>query len=161
MKQLTYLLLLNILVITFTTLFSCNKKINDISFSLYYWKNNVNLTEKQKHIINSNSIEYIYIKICDFKWNKSTQTIETPSISNIIKSNKKITPVFFIENKIFEMKSGKEFYDFFQKKIKNFSYLKDITNIQIDCDWTIETKENYFSFLKYLNNITDLSLIHI
>ena len=150
MLQLNIKSLLKISTIIFAALLSCNQPIKDIKFSLYYWKNNAHLTEEQKHIMNNSSIENIYLKICDFKWSEKTKKIETPSISNIIESNKNIKPVFFIENKVFEVKSGKEFYDFFQKKIKDFHYLKDIKNIQIDCDWTIETKDHYFSFLKYL-----------
>ncbi|MAZ58683.1 MAG: hypothetical protein CMP56_04700 [Flavobacteriales bacterium] len=160
MRKLTYLALLNILIII-TTLCSCNKPIQDISFSVYYWKNNAYLTQKQKEILNTSSIKCIYLKICDFKWSESTKKIETPSISNIIESNKHIIPVFFIENKVFKMKNGKEFYEFFQQKIKDFEYLKDVKNIQIDCDWTIETQNNYFSFLKYLKQngyLTEVTL---
>ena len=151
MRRLTYLKLLSIFMIILTA-FSCNKPIKDINFSVYYWKNNTNLTEKQKEIIKTGSIKNIYLKICDFKWSESKNKIETPSISNIIATNKQITPVFFIENQVFKIKNGREFYDFFEQKIKGFEYLKDIKNIQIDCDWTLETKDHYFSFLKYLKN---------
>ena len=131
---------------------SCNRKVNHVEFSLYYWKNNASLTEKQNKILNSNQFKYIYIKICDFKWSESKQKIETPTISNIIDTKKDIIPVFFIENKVFKKMNGNDFFVVFEKKIKNLPYLKDKKRIQIDCDWTIQTKENYFIFLKKLQH---------
>ena len=131
-------------------LLSCNKSVKDVNFSLYYWKNNALLTESQKNIIDTNPIQKIYLKICDFKWSESQQKIETPSISQNIKSSKVIVPVFFIENKVFDNKNGKEFYDFFKETIKDFDYISEAKNIQIDCDWTVQTKNNYFNFLENL-----------
>lgn len=95
------------------------------------------------------------MKICDFKWSELNQKVETPAISKNLTIEKKTIPVFFIENKIFELFDGEDFYEIFTQKLKQFvkdELLNNPKRIQIDCDWTLNTKKNYFHFLTLLKD---------
>ena len=67
------------------------------------------------------------MKICDFKWSELNQKVETPAISKNLTIEKKTIPVFFIENKIFELFDGEDFYEIFTQKLKQFVKEKGIT----------------------------------
>ncbi len=75
-------------------------------------------------------------------------------------TDKKIVPVVFITNRTFLYITDKEINQLAQKiastiekKSQRFK-LNTVDEIQIDCDWTAGTRDDYFKFLKKLQKTT-------
>lgn len=143
---------------------SC-KKNSAASTAFYYWKQDFKADETQTSLLKNSESSKLYIRFFDIKWDAGTgrpypeaivRFNESPSLQNIV-------PVVFITNQTFE-KLGKDGID--SLVVKSNTLLKKLAQkqgivyqaIQIDCDWTISTKESYFSFLKSLKTISKKKL---
>ena len=141
---------------------SCEKKSNstapDIAF--YHWKNEINLTPTESHYLQDLQVRKLYLRFFDVDWDVSQQAPIPISEINIFSNNlpSTIIPTVFITNRTFLKIEKNKISDFvenlflkiekIQKKIPD----SQISEIQIDCDWSQKSKENYFYFLNVLKN---------
>ena len=133
-KILVYFIL--VLLIAFLAIFILKKDNINYTFSYYFWENNYNLEEQK---------DKLYIKILDVKYSNKLEIIET----NFIKSPpRNFVPVIYITNKTFQNLDSKIVFQEISKFLKKY----DFSEIQIDCDWSDSTKNNYFAFLKELKS---------
>jgi hypothetical protein len=102
----------------------------------------------------------------DLIWDEERQFAVPTAQLNIIKPLPKgisITPVLFITNEVFEKTPPEQLENMANHVIKrlnarffeNEEDIREIAEIKIDCDWTITTREKYFTFLKYIKNAFD------
>lgn len=143
---------------------SCKKKCA-ASTAFYYWKQDFKPDETKTSLLKNSESSKLYIRFFDIKWDAGTgrpypeaivRFNESPSLQNIV-------PVIFITNQTFE-KLGKDGID--SLAVKSNTLIKKLAEkqgivyqaIQIDCDWTLGTKESYFSFLKSLKNTSGKAL---
>ena len=134
-KILVYFIL--ILLIAFLAIFILKKDNINYTFSYYFWENNYNLEQDTN--------DKLYIKVLDIKYSNKLEIIET----NFIKSAPKdFIPVVFITNKTLQNLDYKVISDQIINLVKKFNF----NEIQIDCDWSDSTKNNYFLLLKELKN---------
>lgn len=174
-----------ILLIVSIIFSSCTEKKPDILTGSYYWQNSKSLlTDNEYDGIKNIHPDKLYIKffevekddvfgnkpvaksrllIPDMKyWNSfSKDTV----LRNIMR-NLKIIPVIFIENKVFkEIRTN--YIDtlalnivfLIEKYFNNIKYNnQSIEEIQIDCDWTLSTKNEYFLLLEKIRNIIDYKI---
>jgi hypothetical protein len=128
--------------------------------SFYYWKSVFNLSDFEKQRADSLHATCIYLKFFDVDWNATIQQ-PTPVAQVSIEDTgylqtKKIIPVVFITNQcIFKLDSlqaaplAEKIYKLLHQIIL-INNIKNVSEIQIDCDWTASTKEKYFSILRKL-----------
>ncbi|WP_027387222.1 hypothetical protein [Chryseobacterium gregarium] len=155
MKAFKFLLLLLFLIFT-----SCIKK-EPHPYTFYYWKTKLSLDATEKKALDKASIPYLYTRFFDIdKINGKLQPVATITKDNSFIPVKKIVPVIFITNHTFldiskeEIRFlAKSICDLVQKKTSQYG-LKTHTEIQIDCDWTEGTRNDYFNFLKELKAIS-------
>lgn len=133
--------------------FSCteNKK-NKVSF--YYWKTNFNLTETEKNVLQKNKVEKLYVRYFDVDL-QNEEPMPVTSIKFISKPIlKQIIPTIFIKNKVFLNKkiNINNLVIHILKLINEINSIHKITNteIQIDCDWSLDSRDTYMDFLKIL-----------
>ena len=142
-------------------LISCNQN-NTVDYTYYYWKTNLSLTTKEKNALQQATADHLYVRYFDID---KTDTFFFPvavlTKDTSFKTDKKITPVIYITNRSF-INSDKRQINFLTKsiaqhiqKISEELQLATTSEIQIDCDWTQSTKDNYFYFLEELKNITN------
>lgn len=148
------------LILTALLCSSCKKTAKtDVAF--YYWKQNFQLNKKQIDVLTATSGNKIYVRFFDIKWDDKSKK---PYPEAIIRfkdhtTTYDITPVLFITNQTFE-KLGQRGADSLAVKchtllaIIAFRQKIDYSAIQVDCDWTVGTKEAYFRFLKALKAIS-------
>lgn len=137
--------------------FSCkSNKEQAEQVSFYYWKTTYTLSNYEEQYLEKKHVKRIYIRMFDI-----VPTAKAPQPESVLMWEEKpdtaiqFIPTVFIRNEIF--------YDIDSVQIsllvsKTFSLVKQIlssqqlpfTEIQIDCDWTKNTKGNYFYFLKEL-----------
>lgn len=125
--------------------------------SFYYWKSIFKLSGFEKNYLDTLQIKTIYVKFFDVDWDETTkQPVPKAKIIFADTSYKKfnIIPVIFITNECIKKMDPSQvlhFADNITTLLKKTDSANDITNtkeIQIDCDWTISTKDIYFTLLK-------------
>lgn len=139
---------------------SCNKNQNH-SYTFYYWKTHLSLNKEEKKALKQSSTPYLYTRFFDVdKVNGKFQPVAVITKDENFETDKKIVPVIFITNQTFLQISGeditflaKNIFTLIQKKIFS-EHLTTHDEIQIDCDWTFKTKDDYFKFLKKLKEIS-------
>ncbi|MCX8525213.1 hypothetical protein OF897_14930 [Chryseobacterium formosus] len=153
MKVLSYLFI-------FLLIFSCGKKEKH-PYSFYYWKTNLKLNDTEKEVLAKANTSYLYTRFFDVdKVNGKFEPVAVITKDKSFKTEKEIIPTVFITNRSFINIQKEEIgflaekvSDLIQKKIKDYG-LKVNNEIQIDCDWTSGTKDDYFEFLKQLKKIS-------
>ena len=155
-KSISLFLLLILLLI----LFSCKEVKHPYTF--YYWKTKLSLNQTESNTLQEATIPYIYVRYFDVdKISGKFHPIAVISKGQNFKTYKQIVPVVFITNRTFINITpqditflAKNTLDLIKKKNNDYT-LKTNNEIQIDCDWTSGTKDDYFQFLKKLKEISD------
>ncbi len=132
--------------------------------SFYYWKTIFKLSPVEKTTLKQNQVKKIYIRFFDIDWNsKSNQAFPKSPIHFSEKiSGFEIIPVIYIQNKVFKNKAvdvvdlAKKTNDFIRQiNTKNQISCKEI---QIDCDWTLASGDNYLRFIESFKKISSKKL---
>ncbi|HJY13053.1 MAG TPA: hypothetical protein VJ304_09725 [Flavobacterium sp.] len=142
---------------------ACSKNDKPIIAS-YYWKTVFRLSETEKEVLKDNKVQKLYIRYFDVGLHPQTkEPIPVSPIhfqEDITKFN--IVPVVFIQNRVL-LKSNIDIDDLAEKTL----YLVDQINIknkincieiQIDCDWTLGSKENYLKFIERFKKLSHKKL---
>jgi hypothetical protein len=158
--------------------FSCQKqnKIENVERAFYYWKSDEShLNDAEYKILDSLKVEDLYVKLFEVKYDQTMGNIPIAKTSvnngywygsDLKKDTLNIIPTVFIKNEVF-LKSKKDELDTLAHNVKylvskyhkdRFRNYPDYNEIQIDCDWTIKSKDNYFYFLKELARVTKKDL---
>jgi hypothetical protein len=147
--------------------FSCNKehKIKNVEKAFYYWKsNNWNIAQAEDTVLTKQNIKKLYIKF--FEVDQSDAMGNFPIAKTELHYYKQdslnIVPTVYIKNSVF-IKTTKGSLDTLADNInflidkyskEKFGSQPSPKEYQMDCDWTIKTKDNYFYFLKKLKEIS-------
>ncbi|MFY4808056.1 hypothetical protein ACOTVK_05785 [Aliarcobacter butzleri] len=114
--------------------FSYNKtQKKDIQISFYSWENSF---EEQ------NINEKLYIKVLDVNFSTKLELLKT----NIKETPKNFIPVIYITNETMKNVDYSLVSKAILETLKNYKF----DEIQIDCDWSLSTRSNYFNLLEDL-----------
>jgi hypothetical protein len=154
----------NILIgFVFLLLVSCSKAKEPI-VSFYYWKTIFKLSETEKAVLKDNNVTKLYIRYFDIGLHpESKEPIPISPIhfqENMHDFN--VVPVVFIKNKVM-LQTNLDIEDLAQK---TFRLIEEINlknkivaeEIQIDCDWTLSSKENYLKFIARFKKLSHKKL---
>ncbi|MEL1241221.1 hypothetical protein [Flavobacterium flavipallidum] len=139
--------------------FSCDKK-EKTCVSFYYWKTNYELTTAEQEAIRDNNVQKIYIRYFDIDWNSNTKAafprspihfIQKPTVKNIV-------PVVYIKNNVM-LQAALDVDDLAQKTVRFIATINrtngiNCNEIQIDCDWSLDSKYNYLAFIERFKSIS-------
>lgn len=159
MKNKPYLYLFFTLI-CYLFLSTCKPKNSKINRAFYYWKSVFKLQTHELKILEENKVSTLYIKYFDVVWNeKLKQPIPVAKIKfeHVVPAHLQIVPVVYITNKVMLNLSDNEIEKLAKKitslvKSYNSNTSQIIHEIQIDCDWTVDSKEKYFELLTQLKN---------
>lgn len=153
MKKIFLLVLLSLLLI------SCNDTTKPI-VSFYYWKTIFKLSETEKETLRENNIRKIYIRYFDIDLHpKDTNPIPlTPIHFKETMKEFDVVPVVYIKNKVM-LKPNLDTEDLAQKTVKLINEINSknkihSNEIQIDCDWTLSSKDNYLKFIELFKKLS-------
>ena len=142
---------------------ACHQK-EQPNISFYYWKTIFKLSPLEKTTLKQNQIKKLYIRYFDIDWNiKSKQAFPESSIHFEDKfSGFTIVPVVYIKNRVLQNKDV-DVLDLAQKTnnfIEQINTKNQIScqEIQIDCDWTLTSRENYLEFIECFKKISGKKL---
>ncbi len=143
---------------------ACTKK-SGANTAFYYWKSGFSLNSSQSNMLDKAAKNNIYIRFFDINWDdKGNKAYPDAVIGFKQPANKlKVTPVIYISNKTFEKINVNAIDSLAINSAKLLNELAarqkiQYQGIQIDCDWTISTKEKYFSFLRSFKKISHRNL---
>jgi len=150
-------------------LISCENKVESVEKAFYYWKSDsYSLSEKEKDILKNQDIKKLYVKFFEVDYSEAMGNLPVSKTSYSYytccdgeKAGYEVIPAVYIKNIVFQKSSEKEL----DQLADNVNYLVDkyaqekmdslqVSEIQIDCDWTESTKNNYFYFLKKLKPLS-------
>lgn len=139
---------------------SCNKREN-YPYTFYYWKTHLKLDHEEKKTLDQATVPYLYTRFFDVdKVNGKFQPVAVITKDKSFQTDKQIVPTVFITNQTLLGISTEEvrflaesIHLLILKKTEEY-HLKTNNEIQIDCDWTAGTRNDYFKFLKELKKIS-------
>lgn len=132
--------------------------------SFYYWKTIFKLSPLEKSTLKNNQVKKLYIRYFDIDWNENLNHPFPQSPIHFEENPKDFTivPVVYIKNKVF-LNQEVNVLDLAQKTndfIQQINSKNQIScqEIQIDCDWTIESRDNYLKFINDFKKISNKKL---
>ncbi|MDY0193231.1 MAG: hypothetical protein RBR93_06865 [Aliarcobacter butzleri] len=127
-------ILISLISVFALIVFSYNKtQKKDIQISFYSWENSF---EEQ------NINEKLYIKVLDVNFSTKLELLKT----NIKDAPKNFIPVIYITNETMKNVDYSLVSKAILETLKNYKF----DEIQIDCDWSLSTRSNYFNLLEDL-----------
>ncbi|XPS40700.1 hypothetical protein ACN2C3_03345 [Aliarcobacter butzleri] len=127
-------ILISLILVFALIVFSYNKtQKKDIQISFYSWENSF---EEQ------NINEKLYIKVLDVNFSTKLELLKT----NIKEPPKNFIPVIYITNETMKNVDYSLVSKAILETLKNYKF----DEIQIDCDWSLSTRSNYFNLLEDL-----------
>jgi hypothetical protein len=155
----------------------CNNPHEKSSRAFYYWKTYYQFNDKEQDLANKLAINKFYIRFFDIDWSSTRKEAIPVAELNLDYQQiypKTYVPCVFITNDVL-LKSTRQQLKLLAERINGkignleneiksyYSYdryyqqdtiaPKPAKEIQIDCDWTPKSKENYFYFLNELKTI--------
>lgn len=143
------------------------------NFGIYYWKSDeYQITEEETQQLDSLMIDKIYVKYFEVDKDSFMGVIPVSksnthfwNLENVIGFKPEIIPVVFIKNEVFKDMKSYEIdslasnivfltTQMFNRNVYEDSYLP-LYEIQIDCDWTLSSKEKYFRLLKKIKALSN------
>lgn len=133
------------------------------AISFYYWKTIFNLSTSEKQTLSDNKVTKLYLRYFDISIDKNNQPFpETPIRFEQQPTNLEIIPVIYIKNQVF---LSKKIYisDLATKTNRFINQINsrnkiEIHEIQIDCDWTLNSKDNYLKFVEVFKQVSGKKL---
>ena len=150
MKKYLYLLLV--------LLGACSYEDTPPEQALYCWKTQVQFSAEEADFVKNNRIERLYIRYCDVGLRDNAPVPIAPvDIDTLSVQGKTVIPVVYLKNEIFnpELTEGNSTYistlahklgDYIEQI--NRYYRLRVNEVQFDCDWSLSTKQAYFSMLE-------------
>lgn len=133
-------------------LVSCQKQEKP-TLAFYYWKTIFKLSENEKKILNQNQIQKIYLRYFDVSLNPDTNKPLPVGVIHFEDSTAGFTiiPVIYIKNEVMlnPEVDRNDLVTKITKLIKQINTKKGISanEIQIDCDWTLDSRDKYLAFI--------------
>lgn len=143
--------------------FSCQQKEQPV-ISFYYWKTIFRLSPNEKNCLADNQVKRLYIRYFDIDLNSKTRKAypRSPIRFEETTAGLEIIPVVYIKNQVM-LDADLNILDLAQKTnsfINQINLKNNISSkeIQIDCDWTLESKDTYLKFIEAFEKVSNKKL---
>jgi len=136
---------------------ACKPSNNAPRTAFYHWKTSVELDSLELGVLKQLESDRLYVKYFDLDWDKQReQAVPLASVQwgDSLPENIEIVPVIFITTRVLNALGDAELRSVVEKMEKHIQQLhppgRQMTQIQIDCDWTPSTKERFFTLIRFL-----------
>lgn len=151
---------ISIVLLLMLLVFGGCAKRSTTKVSFYYWKTVFALNESERAILKETDCAKIYLRYFDVILPKgSTEAIpESPITFKDSIGKLELIPVIYIKNEV--MLNDKEDLEKLADRILDYISQINKTNkintseVQIDCDWTLASKDNFMKFMEILKSKT-------
>lgn len=155
MKKLKFICLLAIVLGLMVTQ-SCQRQNanSNEGNAVYYWKTTFRLNDYEREFLDKHHVTKMYVKFFDVvdKW-EGVVPVGTLIFMDSMPQNVEIVPTVFITSDA--IKRYKSFSKKMFDRVVAMAEANDVDfhEIQIDCDWTEESKDAYFAFMKEFRSL--------
>lgn len=151
-----------LLLLVLFIVFGCVKQPNNIATSFYYWKTNFALKPSEKELIKELGVKKLYIRYFDVALKDDIAIPLTAVVFNDSIPDMEIVPVVYIKNEVM-LNAKVNLNDLADNVLRyidqiNNKHKINIKEIQFDCDWTLKSKERYFSFIHFIKEKKELKI---
>ena len=143
-------------------IFSCTHREKP-AIAFYYWKTVFKLSRLEKETLAENSVKKIYLRYFDIDLDSKNKTFPVSPIRFETNASAfSIVPVIYIKNKVMLNKEldvrflAEKTFDFIQQI--NTTNQIQVQEIQIDCDWTLSSRDTYLKFIESFKKISGKTL---
>ncbi|WP_345950018.1 hypothetical protein ABDD95_00905 [Mucilaginibacter sp. PAMB04274] len=138
-------------------LVSCRKN-RVVNTSFYYWKTVYDTNATEKRYFDTLGCKKLYMRIMDVnKGDNSAVPISPVTFKAALPNAVQLVPVVFVVNDVLKHQTHQQLNDLAGKivyyvngRIKS-SGKKNYNELQLDCDWTRTTRDNYFYLLRQIS----------
>ncbi|NLX65977.1 MAG: hypothetical protein GXZ19_04280 [Bacteroidales bacterium] len=145
-------------------LLSCSKQEHH-SYTFYYWRTQLSLNDVEKDALNRADVPALYLRFFDVdRLDGKIQPVALVNKDSSFVSDKEIVPVVFITNRTLYNISSEEIQYLAEELIKLVERragelsLNMGGELQIDCDWTAGTRDDFFLLLERLKELSGLKV---
>ncbi|MCG9792089.1 hypothetical protein [Flavobacterium algicola] len=131
--------------------------------SFYYWKTVFKLSTIEKKVLKDNNVSKLYIRYFDIDIDRAREAFPVSPIHfTDIPELFTVVPVVYIKNKVL-LESSTDVEELAQKVNDYINQINAKNNlhcdeIQIDCDWSLESQNKYLAFIKTFKKISGRKL---
>ncbi len=123
---------------------ACTQEVPPPTYAFYHWQTELSVPDS---LLKAHHADRLYIKVFDVSWENGRarpsailQARDTVPVEAV--------PVVFLTNEVFQHPLGSLAEDVTELLTHSFPY--PFTELQLDSDWTADTREAYFNFLEEL-----------
>lgn len=140
----------------------CQPAPRQVQAAFYHWQTHLDLTLDERNYLDALNVKQLYAKFFDVDWDANQQQAIPLALINIEAKHLEqiqIIPTIFITNRTMLNIAEKDIPILAQKMMDKIKELyqafatQPLTEIQLDCDWTMKSKDKYFALLQHLNQI--------
>ncbi|MEZ4777097.1 MAG: hypothetical protein R3D00_28230 [Bacteroidia bacterium] len=137
-------------------LLSCNLGDRKVYPAFYHWKSQFALEAAQQSYLESLKAETLYIRFFDVDWNipkNEPVPISSVSIDTTGLRGRQVIPTVYITNRAMANISYEDVPALGEKilhRIEKIAGSLPFQEIQMDCDWSEKSRDNYFRLLDHL-----------
>ncbi|WP_410877552.1 hypothetical protein [Myroides sp. DW712] len=130
--------------------------------SFYYWKTTFALDQVERETLKNLEVRKLYIRYFDVGLKNGAAVPITPIVFKDAVPLLEVVPVIYIKNDV--VLSGQLDVKKFAHQLVDFvQQINDRNNIdsqeiQLDCDWTLTSKERFFALIEQLRKETDMKI---
>jgi len=158
-KKINWLTFIGIAVVC-ALLSACSDKSKEIvtdGNAVYYWRTTFRLNDYERSFMKKHDVKKMYVKFFDVskKWDGDVIPVGTTIFIDSIPSDIMIVPTIFITSDA--IADYPQFIDKLYTRVADMAEVNGISfgEIQIDCDWTESTSEQYFAFMKQFKEMLE------
>ncbi len=155
-----WLICLSIVLLCLFAILGCSNKKKDVvaeGNAVYYWRTTFRMNDYERNFLKEHNVTKMYLKFFDIveNWDGKIMPVGTTIFIDSIPKDVTIVPTVFITSEA--VAKYPEFIDKMYKRVEDMASANGVkySEIQIDCDWTESTSEQYFAFMKQLRTILE------
>ncbi|MTG97322.1 hypothetical protein NWE55_04885 [Myroides albus] len=147
---------------SFILLISCSKQPNKLEgetkLSYYYWKTTFELDSIEKQSIQELNVTKLYMRYFDVAMQNDVAIPISPILfKEKVSEGISIVPVVYIKNEVMlrnniNLQALAQKIVHFIKQVNERNALS-ITEVQLDCDWSLQSRENFFTLIEEIKRI--------
>ena len=163
-----------LLVLMLLLLGACSNPFGEhrrqVSSSFYYWKTVFKLSTSNRQYLQQLQVKTLYLRIMDVDLDElSAQPVPVQPISfaQPVPPNMQIVPVVFIVNQALKQTTNSQLpalankiVYFVNGKLQQGG-AKHFNELQIDCDWTAQTRDRYFELLRQIKHCMGIKTLSV
>lgn len=145
-----------LLLLIASSLSSCRKSHTETVNSAYYWATTFQMSDKKADFIRDYHVRKLYMRFFDVVMDKD-QAVPNATIEflDTIPTDLQVIPTVFITNDCMAVRQD-SLPGRIVGRVLKMCHTHDVPNvkeIQIDCDWTKRTQDEYFRFLETIKQL--------